>query len=123
MRLANAISTAKVVGNRIEVELEGDIIYCSANLVNGISIETGEGIEDIALIVARIKVLGEMYGNRESFIRKQRFRAQDIKKILPDIIGNYGIEDTLELMEGLKYHELQEILDSPEPLEVIQKFI
>lgn len=123
MRLTNASTTVVKNGNLYEVNLEGDTVGCSVKLVNYIVNETGEKLESIATIVARIKSLGDIRSNRESFVRKMYFRTEDIKRNLPCIIEAYGIEDTLEIIEGLKGYEVKEILASSDPLETIQEFI
>lgn len=118
MRLASRVIKN---GNRYEVDfIEGGKSSCSADVVEQIADETGEEACDIAEIVVRIQTAGNVYEAKNT--RTVRFSNKLIKEKLPIIIESFGAEQTLEIIEDMKHHELEQILNSINPLEELDEF-
>lgn len=127
MRLADtsALDTIVVrVGKRIEVTfVEGDKTSCSAEVVDYIVMATGETVETIATIIARIQSLGDMNGYSQKQQSKSRFPNKVIMEKLPCIIEAYGVEATLQIMEQIRHCDLKAVFNSINPVEAIQEVL
>lgn len=90
-------------------------------LINAISVH-GYEKDFVAILLALIKYHRNSNSINSHSIPK-RPNKDLIKLSLLNLLDNYPIEDLIETFSGLKYHEIEEILNAPNSSKIYKEFI
>lgn len=107
---------------RVRLEEEDSVFYVKSELTERIAFKSDVDAELVAILLAYIEYARKSR-NADHEKKAKRIDDEDLYQGIVALLFSYPIENLIELIHPLKWHEISDILNADNPVEEMKKII